>query len=383
MTSKRDYYKVLGVEKNADAEEIRKAYRELAKRYHPDRNVGDQEAEERFKEAAEAYEVLSDGEKRQRYDRFGHAGVDGAGAGFHDARTVFSSVFGDILSELMGGGRGGGPEGGRDLQYTLEIDLIEAYRGTKRSITIPRLETCAECGGRRAKKGTQPVTCRRCRGQGFLLQRVNFVLPIQQQVPCPECQGYRTTVPDPCPGCRGQGRVQSKRTLEITIPPGVDDGNRIPLRGEGEAGGPGAPPGDLYILVRVREHELFKRHERDGRHLICQIPITFSQAALGGDIEVPTLAGPITHKLQRGIQSGDVARIPGRGMPAHPNERGGSPGDLYVQLIVDTPRNLTKRQEELLRELAELDKSHVSPQRKGWLDRVREFFTASGETGST
>lgn len=379
MTAKRDYYKVLGVEKSAEAEDIRKAYRELAKRYHPDRNVGDAEAEARFKEAAEAYEVLSDAEKRQRYDRFGHAGLEAGNGGFHDARSVFSSVFGDILSEMMGGGGRGGPQGGRDLQYTLEIDLVEAYRGVKRSITIPRHETCGECGGRRARKGTQTTTCRRCRGQGVLLQRINFVLPIQQQVPCTDCQGHGTIVPDPCPACRGQGRVQAKRTIEINIPPGVDDGNRIPLRGEGEAGGPGAPPGDLYILVRVREHALFKRHEGDGRHLICQVPITFSQAALGGDIEVPTLAGPVTHKLQRGVQSGDVVRLSGRGMPAHPNDRGGQPGDLYVQLVIETPKNLSKRQEELFRELAELDKSHVSAQRKSWLDRVRDFFTASTE----
>jgi molecular chaperone DnaJ len=210
-----------------------------------------------------------------------------------------------------------------------------------------------------------------------LLQRINFVLPIQQQVPCPECQGFGTTVPEPCPACRGQGRIQARRTIEVEIPPGVDDGNRIPMRGEGEAGPPGGPPGDLYVLIRVREHVLFKRHERDPRHLICQVPITFSQAALGGEIEVPTLAGPAPLKLKRGVQSGEVLTLSGKGMPPHPNDRGGSPGNLFVQVVVETPRHLTKRQEELLRELAELDNSNVSAQRKSWLDRVREFFTAS------
>jgi molecular chaperone DnaJ len=255
----------------------------------------------------------------------------------------------------------------------VELDLAAAYRGTQKTITITRAETCVACSGSGSRPGSQPKPCRRCRGQGVLLMRVGF-LPIQQQQTCPDCHGRGVLVTDPCPECRGQGRVNARRTLEVAIPAGVDTGMRVRLNGEGEAGEPGAPAGDLYVLIRVREHALFQRQDQ---HLICQVPITFGQAALGGDIEIPTLDGPLPHKLKRGVQSGDVLRITGKGMPSL---RGGRPGDLLVQVVVETPRHLTKRQEELFRELAELERANVSPQRKSFLDKLRDFFTAEGES---
>ncbi|MFL5243922.1 MAG: molecular chaperone DnaJ [Gemmataceae bacterium] len=369
MASKRDYYEVLGVGKEADLEEIKRAYRKLAMQYHPDRNVGDKEAEEKFKEAAEAYDVLHDHEKRQRYDRYGHAGLNGLGGpNFNDAGSIFD-LFGDIFGDFFGQQRGGrsGPQGGRDLQVSLEIDLIEAARGTRKSITIPREENCPDCAGQGYRKGTKPANCRRCGGQGVVLINQGF---FRMQQTCSGCGGRGIIITDPCPTCHGGGRIEARRTLEIDVPPGVDTGTRIRISGEGEAGSPRAPRGDLYCLLRVREHPFF---QRDGNHLVCQVPITFSQAALGGEIDVPTLDGAIKHAIKRGMQSGEVVRIAGRGMP---NVRGGRTGDLLVQVVVETPRNLTKRQEELLRELAELDKSHVSAQRKSFLEKLRDFFTA-------
>jgi molecular chaperone DnaJ len=364
MAGKRDYYEVLGVAKEADGEEIKRAYRRLAMQYHPDRNVGDKDAEEKFKEAAEAYEVLHDAEKRRVYDRYGHAGLNGMNLPhFQDARTVFD-LFGDLLGDFFGHGRGG--SGGRDLQTTIEITLEEAYHGTQKTVTLPRAELCPECDGSGARRGTQPVLCRRCRGQGVFVQRVGFLF--QQQQVCPECEGRGVRISDPCPKCRGDGRVRQRATLTVNIPRGVDGGTRIRLSGEGEAGEPGAPRGDLYCVLRVREHTIF---QREGPHLICQVPITFSQAALGTDLEIPTLDGPLTHKLKRGTQGGEVLRLAGRGMPAL---RGGSPGDLLVQVLVETPKNLSKRQEELFRELAELEKVNVPPQRKSFLDKIRDFF---------
>jgi molecular chaperone DnaJ len=367
MAGKRDYYEVLGVRREADDEEIKRAYRKLAMQYHPDRNVGDPEAEAKFKEAAEAYEVLRDPDKRQRYDRYGHAGLEGLNVPhFHDAQSVFD-LFGDIFGDLFGQRRRHGPQPGRDLEVLIELDLAEAARGVRKSVTIPREELCSECAGHGLRRGTRPAPCRRCGGQGVVVQSQGF---FRVQQTCRGCGGRGTIITDPCPACGGSGRVTSRRTLEVDIPPGVDTGNRIRCSGEGEAGDPGAPRGDLYCVVRVREHPLF---QRDGTHLICQVPITFSQAALGGDIEVPTLDGTLPHKLKRGTQSGEVVRIPGQGMPS---VRGGRRGDLLVQLIVETPRHLTKRQEELFRELAELDQKHVPPQRKSFLDKLKEFFTA-------
>jgi molecular chaperone DnaJ len=369
MAGKRDFYEVLGVSKDADDEAIKKAYRKLALQYHPDRNGGDPEAEALFKEAAEAYDVLRDSEKRQRYDRYGHAGLQGMNVPhFNDAQSVFD-VFGDLFGDLFGGGgrRGHGPRGGHDLEVSLEIDLIEAARGVNRNITIPRQELCTECSGSGSRRGTQPVPCRRCNGHGVVLMNQGF-FRIQQT--CNGCGGRGTIITDPCPTCQGRRHVVARRSLDVGIPPGVDTGTRIRLSGEGEAGEPGGPRGDLYCLIHVRDHALF---HRDGPNLICQVPITFSQAALGGDIEVPTLDGKINHALKRGVQAGEVVRINGQGMPSL---RGGRRGDLLVQLIVETPKHLTKRQEELFRELAELDQKHVSPQRKSFLEKLRDFFTA-------
>jgi molecular chaperone DnaJ len=364
-TSKRDYYEVLGIARNADAEEIKRAYRRLAMQYHPDRNVGNPEAEVKFKEASEAYEVLHDAEKRQRYDRYGHAGLEGMN--IHDFTNVHSvfDIFGDLFGDIFGQRMRQGPQPGRDLQVTVDIELLEAARGTAKTVAVAREETCPECRGSRSRKGSQPATCRYCNGRGVLIQQQG-IFRIQQT--CRGCGGLGVVITDLCPECRGNGRVLVRRPLEVQVPPGVDNGTRIRLSGEGEAGDPRAPRGDLYCLIRVREHPFFKR---DGNHLICQVPITFSQAALGGDIQIPTLNGPLPHKLKHGVQSGEVIRIPGLGMPSL---RGGRQGDLLVEMVVETPRNLTKRQEELFHELAEIDQKHVSPQRKSFLDKLRDFF---------
>ncbi len=373
MAGKRDYYEVLSVQKGASAEEIKKAYRSLAMKYHPDRNTGDEEAAAKFKEVAEAYAVLSDPDKRTRYDRYGHAGLEGmAMPDFGDA-SVFD-LFGDLLGGLFGGGgrRRHGPQPGEDLLYTLELDLREAYKGCTKSITIPREEVCGECSGSGARKGSSPVKCRQCDGRGAVLRSQGF-FRIQQT--CPACGGRGFVIPDLCPDCSGRGHITVRRTLEVEIPPGVDNGRRqlAPLRGEGGAGEPGAPRGDLYFEVHVREHALFKR---EGDHLIVrEVPITFSQAALGSKIEVPTLDGPVEFELKRGVQSGEIFRVPGKGMP---NLRSGRRGDLHFIAVVETPTHLTKRQEELLRELAELDHKAVSPRRKSFFDKIRSLFTGEG-----
>jgi molecular chaperone DnaJ len=370
-TTKRCYYEVLGVARDADEETLKKAYRKLAMQYHPDRNPGDAEADAKFKEAAEAFDVLRDPQKRARYDRYGHAGLEGvAGHNFANADSVMD-LFGELFGDLFGGGgrRRRGPRQGNDLQVSFEIDLVEAYKGTKRDLKIPRQERCETCGGSGAKPGSQPVQCRRCNGHGVVIQGQGF-FRIQQT--CSACRGQGVVINDPCKTCHGHGVVEVERTLTVDVPAGIDDGMRMAIQGEGEAGEPGAPPGDLYCLVRVKQHPLFVRN---GPELHCEVPITYSQAALGGNLEVPTLEGKfINATLQRGTQSGDEIRIAGKGMP---NVRGGRTGDLVIHLRVVTPTNLTKRQEELLRELAELDGKHVSPERKSFLDRVKEFFTAS------
>ncbi len=371
MAAKRDYYEVLGVSRGASDEEIKKAYRKLAMQYHPDRNVGDAEADGKFKEAAEAYEVLRDPEKRQRYDRFGHAGLEGTSMPHFNSADDVMDLFGELLGGMFGGSgrRRRGPQPGRDLQIAVEIDLVEAYRGVKKTLRIPREETCQDCRGSGCKPGSQPTTCRRCNGQGAVIQGQGF-FRIQQT--CGACGGRGAVITDPCPKCHGAGRVEVDRALEVNIPPGVDSDMSIRLTGEGESGGPGAPPGDLYCVIRVRRHQLFVR---EAQELHCELPITFSQAAIGGPIEVPTLEGTmITTTLPRGMQHGDEIRLPGRGMP---HVRGGRPGDLVVHVKVLTPRNLTKRQEELLRELGELDGKNTPPERKSWLDRVKEFFSTN------
>lgn len=374
MVTKRDYYETLGVRRDADDEEIKRAYRKLAMQHHPDRNVGDAEAEVKFKEAAEAYEVLRDASKRQRYDRYGHAGLEGMGLpNFNNAQSVFD-LFGDLFGDFFGGRSARhGPQPGRDLQVVVDLELTEAYRGVSKSLSIPREELCTTCSGNGCQPGTQPVRCRRCNGQGAVIMSQGF---FRVQQACRACGGRGAVITDPCSGCHGRGRVEMRRQLDVAIPPGVDTGTRIRLSGEGEAGEPGAPRGDLYCTVRVKDHPLF---HRDGNHLVCQVPVTFSQAALGGDLEVPTLDGPITHTLKRGIQSGEVVQIHGKGMPSL---RGGRRGDLLVQIVVETPRTLAKRQEELFRELAELDHKHVSPERKSFLDKLRDFFATDASAGT-
>jgi molecular chaperone DnaJ len=376
MASRRDYYEVLGVGKDAGEEDIKRAYRKLAMQYHPDRNAGDAEAELKFKEAAEAYEVLRDTDKRRRYDRYGHAGLADVGVPqFNDVQSIFD-LFGNIFGfgDMFGERGRHGRQAGRDLETGIDLELAEAATGVTKTITIPREELCGECSGSGCRRGTQPSTCRRCNGQGAVIMSQGF---FRVQQTCRTCGGRGSVIVDPCPTCQGRGRVVARRTLEVNVPGGVDTGNRIRVGGEGEAGDPGAPRGDLYCLIRVKPHSFF---QRDGTHLICQYQVTFSQAALGTEIEIPTLTGGmIRHEIKRGLQSGEVIRIAGQGMP---NVRGGRKGDLLVQVIVETPRHLGKRQEELFRELAELEQKHVSPQRKSFLDKLREFFTPAEEKKS-
>ncbi len=374
MATKRDYYQVLGVKRDAEADEIKKAYRQLALKNHPDKNPGDAEAEKRFKEGAEAYEVLSDKEKRQRYDRYGHAGLEGAGV--HDFRNAddIMSAFGDIF----GGGRFGdlfgsrrrGPRPGQDLLMKLEIELQEAARGTTKPIEVTRQEVCGECKGTAARKGTVATTCTYCGGQGQVVQSRGF---FQVATTCPACGGEGSRIADPCPNCRGTGRVSTPARLKVDVPPGVESGMWLQLRQQGEPGDPGAPRGNLRIQIHVRKHPFFERNRND---LICQVPISFPQAALGADVEVPTLDGPERLHVPKGTQSGDVLRIKGRGMP---DINGRSRGDELVEVFVETPRRLSARQEELLRELAEIEHGDVSPKRKSFFEKLRDYFTEEAE----
>lgn len=367
MAEKRDYYEVLGVAREASDEEVKKAYRALAFKYHPDRNSGDEGAAARFKEAAEAYAVLGDGEKRQVYDRYGHAGLNGVGMPHFESAESILDIFGDIFGDFFGRRRSRGPHPGNDLLYNLEIELTEVAKGCKKTITIPREENCPECAGSGMRRGSRPATCRHCNGHGVVLMSQGF---FRVQQTCRGCGGRGTIITDPCSHCRGKGHMTARRTLDINVPPGAFTGLQLALRGEGEAGEPGAPRGDLIIRTHVKQHPLF---ERDGDHLLCQVPISFSQAALGGEVEVPTLDGPILHALQPGLQSGELVRIPGKGLP---NLRSGHRGDLLVGVVIETPKKLTKRQEELLRELAEIDKKNVTPQRKSFFEKVRNLFSA-------
>ncbi|WP_447593850.1 molecular chaperone DnaJ [Aquipseudomonas campi] len=372
--AKRDYYEVLGVERGSSEAELKKAYRRLAMKYHPDRNPDDKTAEERFKEANEAYEVLSDASKRSAYDQYGHAGVDpqmgGGAGGFGAGGANFSDIFGDVFSDFFGGGRGGGRGGaqrGSDLRYTLELDLEEAVRGTTVTIRVPTLVNCKPCDGTGAKKGTSPVTCTTCGGIGQVRMQQGF-FSVQQT--CPRCHGSGKMITDPCGSCHGQGRVEESKTLSVKVPAGVDSGDRIRLTGEGEAGSLGGPAGDLYVVVNVREHAIF---QRDGKHLYCEVPISFADAALGGELEVPTLDGRVKLKIPEGTQTGKLFRLRGKGVAP---VRGGGAGDLMCRVAVETPVNLNKRQRELLdefRKSLEGDSSH-SPKASGWFDGVKRFF---------
>lgn len=372
MAKKRDYYEILGVEVTADDGQIKTSYRKLALQFHPDRNAGDDAAAHKFKEATEAYEVLADKDKRSLYDRGGHSAVDGSRGGGGgggqsvDLGDLLGGLFGGLFNE-GGGRRKAGPQPGRDVQIIIDIELVDAARGIKKSITIQREDHCEKCNGTGAKPGTKPTNCKRCGGQGVVIQQQMFM---RVQTPCRACNGQGVIVTDPCTQCRGNGKTVGKRTLEVEIPPGVDTGDRIRYQGQGDAGDSGAPRGDLEFAIRVREHKFF---ERDGTNLICQWPITFAQAALGGPIEIRTLIGEkIKYDLPRGVQSHDVVKLSGHGMPGR---RGARRGDLMVQVVVDTPQRLSPDQERLYRELAELDKIDVGPPpKKSIFSKLKDLF---------
>jgi len=374
--AKRDFYEILGVNRDASDDEIKKAYRKLAMKYHPDRNPDNPKAEEQFKEAKEAYEILSDGQKRAAYDQYGHAGVDpqsgmgGGGAGMGG----FADAFGDIFGDIFGGGRSGGGGGrsnvyrGADLRYNLEISLEEAARGAETRIRIPTMEECEECDGSGAKKGTEPKTCPTCNGHGQVRMQQGF-FSIQQT--CPKCHGTGRYIPTPCPSCHGAGRKKTHKTLSVKIPAGIDEGDRIRLSGEGELGVNGGPPGDLYVQVHLKEHAVFQRDHDD---LHCEMPISFTVAALGGEIEIPTLDGVARLKIPAETQSGKVFRLRGKGIKGI---RSVGHGDLLCHVAVETPISLTDRQKELLKEFEEISQGNVkkhNPRAQSFMDKVKDFF---------
>ncbi|KAB2319071.1 molecular chaperone DnaJ [Betaproteobacteria bacterium SCN1] len=368
--SKRDYYEILGVAKNASDEEIKKAYRKLAMKFHPDRNPDDKGAEEKFKEAKLAYEILSDADKRSAYDQFGHAGVDpqaGMGGGF-GSNSGFADAFSDIFGDIFGGGnRRERVYRGADLRYNLEIGLEEAARGTETKIRVPALEECATCHGSGAKPGTQPTTCTTCGGHGQVRIQQGF-FSVQQT--CPRCGGTGKMVADPCPSCHGEGRVKKHKTLSVKIPAGVDSGDRIRLAGEGEAGVNGGPAGDLYVVISLKEHPVFKR---DGDDLHCEMPISFVIAALGGEVEIPTLDGHAKIKIPAETQTGKIFRLRGKGIKG---VRSHAPGDLLCHMLVETPVNLSERQRELLREFDNLASGrNNNPRAQSFMDKVKAFFS--------
>jgi molecular chaperone DnaJ len=376
MASKRDYYEVLGVARTASDGDISVSYRKLALKYHPDKNPGDDEAVKLFKEAAEAYEVLIDPTKRARYDQYGHAGVDGPGGGaphFGDVNDIFQA-FGDIFGEGMfgdifgGGRRGGGRRAqakGGDVRADVTLDLLEAARGTTKNVTFRRNQRCGTCKGTGAKPGSKPETCRYCGGRGQVVQASGI---FRVQTTCPSCRGAGSTIKDPCGTCHGAGYTAETVNREISIPAGVDGQTRLRLSGEGDPSPAGGPPGDCYCFITVNEHSLF---QRDGQNLICRLPISYSQAALGAEVEVPTLDGPEEMKIPAGTQPGDVFRLRGRGMP---DPRSRSLGDLLVQVNLEVPKTLSEKQQQLLRELAKEEHANVSPQRKSFFDKLRDYF---------
>lgn len=369
MAEKRDYYEVLGVGRSADATELKRAYRRLAKNYHPDTNPGDHEAEERFKEASEAYEVLSNEEKRRVYDAYGHAGLGGMGGGagfggFQDLGDLFG--FGDIFGSIFGGrGQRGGPRRGSDLQYHLEIDFEEAAFGVKKSIEIPRVDRCAECKGKGAQDDSSIRQCPVCRGTGQETISQGF---FSIQRPCNQCGGRGSVITRPCPECDGRGRVEHKHEIEVTVPAGVDTGSRLRLTGEGEAGTQGGPPGDLYVVISVAEHETFRR---DGDDVWMRQPIGICQAALGATIDVPTLYGEHKLKIPEGTQTGKVFKVRGAGID---NVRGYGRGDQMVEVYVVTPTDLTPEQREHLEAFAASGGDQCEPPKKSFFQRVKEAF---------
>ncbi len=377
--SKRDFYEVLGVSKNASEAEIKKAFKRSAMKHHPDRNPDDKEAEGKFKEAKEAYDVLSDARKRAAYDQFGHAGVDpsmgggGAGPGGPGGAS-FSDIFGDVFGDIFGGGGGGRGGGGSrvyrgaDLRYNLELSLEDAVHGTTVKIRVPTQVTCKTCDGSGANKGSKPETCATCGGHGQVRMQQGF-FSVQQT--CPRCHGKGTMISDPCPSCKGQGRVAEAKTLSVKVPPGVDNGDRIRLASEGEAGENGGPSGDLYVQIRVKEHAIF---ERVDNNLLCEVPIGFVTAALGGELEVPTLDGRVKLKIPPETQTGKAFRMRGKGVQP---VRGGPVGDLLCRVVVETPVNLNSKQKDLLEKFQQSmheGGSRHNPQASSWLDGVKSFF---------
>ena len=375
--AKKDFYEVLGVNRDASEDDIKKAFRKLAMKYHPDRNPDSKESEEKFKEVKEAYEILSDSQKRAAYDQYGHAGVDpqagmgGGGAGFGGFADAFSDIFGDIFGGQQGGGGRGGRSNvyrGADLRYNMEITLEEAARGVERQIKIPSHDECGTCHGSGAKPGTEAKTCHTCNGQGQVRVSQGF-FSIQQT--CPTCHGSGKYIPDPCRTCHGTGRVQTNKTLAVKIPAGVDEGDRIRLSGEGEAGVNGGPHGDLYVVIHIRQHNVF---EREGNDLHCEMPISITAAALGGEIEIPTLDGKARISIPAGTQSGQVFRLRGKGIKG---VRSSVHGDLMCHVALETPVNLTGRQKELLREFEEISQGAPdkhNPRAKSFMDKVKDFF---------
>ena len=374
--AKRDFYETLGVAKNASEEEIKKSYRKLAMKYHPDRNPDSKESEEKFKEVKEAYEMLTNPEKREAYDRYGHAGVDpnmGGGGGFGGGAGGFADSFGDIFGDIFGGGgrsRNAGPQvyRGADLRYNLEITLEQAAHGFDTTIRVPSWDKCDTCHGSGAKPGTSPTTCTTCAGHGQVRMQQGF-FSIQQT--CPKCHGSGKVVTDPCAPCGGAGRIKRNKTLEVKIPVGIDNGMRIRSSGNGEPGTNGGPAGDLYVEIHIKPHSVF---QREGDDLHCEMPISFAKAALGGEIEVPTLSGKVSFTIPEGTQSGKTFRLKGKGIKG---VRSGYAGDLFCHVAIETPVKLTEKQKDLLRDFekstTEGGAKH-SPQSKTWKDKVKDFF---------
>jgi molecular chaperone DnaJ len=371
--AKRCYYEVLEVAKTVATDELKVSYRRLAMRFHPDRNPGDAEAEAKFKEATEAFEVLADPQKRAAYDRYGHEGLQGmgGGGGGGQVQVDLSDLLGDLFGGFFGaqgGGRSSGPQPGRDVQVILDIELAEAARGVTKKVTVQREDHCGACNGSGAKPGSKVTSCKRCGGQGEVIVQQMF---IRMRQPCRACNGSGEIVTDPCATCRSAGNVVGRQEIEVKVTPGVDTGDRLRYSGMGDAGDPGAPRGNLEFAIRVKEHKFF---QRDGQNLMCMWPITFAQAALGGPIEITTLVGEkVKCELPRGIQTHELIRLSGHGMPGR---RGGRHGDLIVQVVVDTPQTLTPEQEQLFRKLAELDKSHVGPpSKKSFFSKLKDLIS--------
>jgi molecular chaperone DnaJ len=379
--SRQDYYEILGVPRDVSEGDLKKAYRKLALEFHPDRNPDNAEAEEKFKLLSEAYAVLSDPEKRAQYDRFGFSGLGGAGGGPQDFGDLggFTDLFNDLFGDIFGAGGGGGGrrrgrgQRGADLRYNLAIDLGDVLDGTEPTIKIPKMRPCETCSGSGARPGTSPETCSRCRGVGQLAFQQGF---FRVNRPCDVCSGAGEIIRDRCSDCRGAGRLEGQQTIQVKVPPGVDDGARLRLVGEGEAGLAGGPPGDLYVVMTLQPHEFF---ERDGTELHCEVPVRFVQAALGDEIEVPTLEGKVVMRIPEGTQSGRVLRLRSKGLPPlrprMDNEQVKKMrGDLFVRIFVEVPTKLNDRQRELLQEFAEESGTEVSPTAKGFLDKLRDLF---------